>query len=159
MKEQKYLRKPLYLIYQFQHGMKNLNYLMDLILCLRFTIILSIWSRGMTHCLINHQFKYMLTKFKTELVKAGYYLERLIPETVKLLVSTKRRIKDKNLKTAPQLEIAKVVFVPCNIASNWYRHILISHQQIMMANLSIININMIQEFCVHFFQLLNLINY
>ena len=72
----------------------------------------------MTHGLINHQFKYMLTKFKTELVKAGYYLERLIPETVKLLVSTKRRIKDKNLKTAPQLEIAKVVFVPCNIASN-----------------------------------------
>ena len=50
-----------------QHGTKNLHYLMDLILCHIFKIILNISSRSMTHSVINHLFKYMSTKLNIEL--------------------------------------------------------------------------------------------
>ena len=43
-------------------------------------------------------------------IKAGYYLELLTPETMKLLGSTKSKInKDKNDENVPHLEINEVI--------------------------------------------------
>ena len=57
--------------------------------------------------------------FKT---KTGYSLELLLPETMKLLESTKKKItKDKNGEIVPHLEITEVVLVHCNIINNDYQ--------------------------------------
>ena len=46
-----------------------------------------------------------------------------MPETMKLLGSTKNRIKkDENSESAPHLEITEVVLVRCNIVNNDYQH-------------------------------------
>ena len=55
-------------------------------------------------------------------IKAGYYLELLTYETMKLLGSTENRItKDKNGENVPHLEITEVVLVRCNIVNNDYQ--------------------------------------
>ena len=55
-------------------------------------------------------------------IKAGYYLELLTPETMKLLGSTKnKRSKDKNGENVPHLEITEVVVVHFNFVSNDYQ--------------------------------------
>ena len=52
-------------------------------------------------------------------MKTGYYLELLMPETMKLLGSTKSKMtKDENGKNVPYLEITEVVLVHCNIVQN-----------------------------------------
>ena len=59
-------------------------------------------------------------KFK---IKTGYYVERLAPETMKLLGSTKSKItKNKNSENAPNLEIIEVVLlVHCNTVNSNYQ--------------------------------------
>ena len=54
---------------------------------------------------------YILIKSKTELhIKLGYCLERLTPETMKTVGSTKNKITiDKNGENAPHLENTKVI--------------------------------------------------
>ena len=55
-------------------------------------------------------------------MKTRYYLELLMPETMKLLGSTKSKIKkDKNGEHVPHLEITEVVLIHCNIVSNNYQ--------------------------------------
>ena len=55
-------------------------------------------------------------------IKIGHYLEILIPETKKLLGSTKNKIaKGKIDKNVPHLELAKVILVCCNIVNNNYQ--------------------------------------
>ena len=55
-------------------------------------------------------------------IKKGYYLELLIPETMKLLESTKNKVtKDENGENVPNLEITEVVLAHCNIANNDYQ--------------------------------------
>ena len=55
-------------------------------------------------------------------IKNGYSLELLIPETMKLLGSTKNKItKDKNDENVPHLEITEVVLVHCDIVNNDYQ--------------------------------------
>ena len=55
-------------------------------------------------------------------MKIGYYLERLTPETMKLLGSTESNItKDKNGEDVPHLEIVKLVLVHCNLVNNDYQ--------------------------------------
>ena len=55
-------------------------------------------------------------------IKTGYYLELLIPETMKLLGSNKSKVtKDKNGENMPNLEITEVVLVHCNIVKNNYQ--------------------------------------
>ena len=50
---------------------------------------------------------------------AGYYLEFLIPETMKLLGSTKCKItKDKNGENVLYLETNEVVLKHCNVVNN-----------------------------------------
>ena len=98
--------------YQKQHGMKNLNYLMNLFLHQTFRNISNASSKSMKHLLINHQPKYKSTKFSIELhlrLDPGT-LKLLTAETIKLLGSNKRKItKNKNGKNVPQQEITKTV--------------------------------------------------
>ena len=55
-------------------------------------------------------------------IKAGYYLELLTPETIKLLGSTKRKIiKDEIGENVPHLEITEVVLIYCNIGNSDYQ--------------------------------------
>ena len=55
-------------------------------------------------------------------IKTRYYLELLMPETMKLLGNTKSKIaKDKNGENAPHLEITEVVLVHCYIVNNDYQ--------------------------------------
>ena len=55
-------------------------------------------------------------------IKSGYYLELLTPETMKLLGSTVSKInKDMNGENVPNLEVAEVVLVHCNLVNNDYQ--------------------------------------
>ena len=55
-------------------------------------------------------------------IKAGYYLELLTPETMKLLGSTKSKIaKNENGESVFRLEITEVVLIYCNIVNNDYQ--------------------------------------
>ena len=55
-------------------------------------------------------------------IKARYYLELLMPETLKLLGSTKRKItKDENGEIVPHLEFTEVILVHCNFVNNEYQ--------------------------------------
>ena len=54
-------------------------------------------------------------------IETGYYLELLMPETMKLLGITKSKIKkEKNGENIPHLEITEVVLIHCNIVNNDY---------------------------------------
>ena len=56
-------------------------------------------------------------------IKAGYKLELLNPETMKLLGSTSKVVdKDKNSENVPKLESVEVVLVNCNLVKNDYQH-------------------------------------
>ena len=55
-------------------------------------------------------------------IKTGYFLELLMPETMKLLGSTKSKItKYENGENVPHLEIVEVVLIDCNIVNNNYQ--------------------------------------
>ena len=55
-------------------------------------------------------------------IKAGYYIELLTPETMKLLGSNKIKIaKNEDGETLPHLEITEVVLVHSNIVNNNYQ--------------------------------------
>ena len=70
-------------------------------------------------------------------IKAGYYLELLTPEIMKLLGNSKSQItKDKNDGNVPHLEITEVILIHCNIVNNE-----------------------IQDFCIHLFLINHLVNY
>ena len=56
-------------------------------------------------------------------IKTSYKLELLIPETMKLLGSTKKVVdKNKNGEIVPKLESVEVVLVHCNLVKNDYQH-------------------------------------
>ena len=55
-------------------------------------------------------------------IKTGHYLKLSIPETMKLLGSTKNKItNNQSGENVPLLEINEVVLVHCNIANNDYQ--------------------------------------
>ena len=57
-------------------------------------------------------------------IKAGYKLELLTPEIMRLLGSAKKYVdKDKDGKITPKLESVEVVLVHCNLVKNNYQHI------------------------------------
>ena len=72
----------------------------------------------------NHSITIYINKIGNTImlkIKTGYYLKLLIPETMKLLGSTKsKKTKDKNGENAPHLEITEVVLVHCNTANTKY---------------------------------------
>ena len=77
----------------------------------------------------------------TSKIKAGYYLELLTPETMKLLESTKSKItNDENGENVPHLEITEAVLIYCNIVNK-------------------IKSQVNQESCIHLFLIIHLVNY
>ena len=55
-------------------------------------------------------------------IKYGYYLELLTPETMKLLGSTESKTtKNKNGENIPNLEVAELVLIHCNLVNNGYQ--------------------------------------
>ena len=55
-------------------------------------------------------------------INTGYYLELLMPETIKLLGRTRSKItKDENGKNVSDLEITEVILAHCNIVNNNYQ--------------------------------------
>ena len=55
-------------------------------------------------------------------IKKGYHLERLTPETMKLLGSTESKItKHKNGENVPHLEIAELILIHCSLVHNNYQ--------------------------------------
>ena len=55
-------------------------------------------------------------------IKTGYYLELLMPETRKLLGSTRSKItKDENGDNELHLEITEVVLIHCNTVNSDYQ--------------------------------------
>ena len=55
-------------------------------------------------------------------IKTVYYREVLMPETMKLLGSTKSKItKDKNGENVPHLEITEIVLIHHNFVNNDYQ--------------------------------------
>ena len=55
-------------------------------------------------------------------IKTGYYLELLMPKTMKLFGSTKSKItKNENAENVLNLEITEVVLIHCNIVNNNYQ--------------------------------------
>ena len=56
-------------------------------------------------------------------IKAGYKLELLTPETMKLLGSTKKDVdSNKSSENVPKLVSVEVVLVHCNLVKNDYQH-------------------------------------
>ena len=56
-------------------------------------------------------------------IKTGYYLELLMPETMKILESTTSKIiKDQNGENVTHSEITGVILVHCNIVNNNYQY-------------------------------------
>ena len=56
-------------------------------------------------------------------IKTGYYLELLMPETMKILESTTSKIiKDQNGENVTHSEITGVILVHCNIVDNNYQY-------------------------------------
>ena len=98
--------------YQLRHGMKKLMYLLDHILCQILEITLNI-SKKHGEKTDNPSIKIYVNKMENRItfkIKAGDYLKLLTPETMKLLVNTKKKIsKNKNSESAPHLEITEVL--------------------------------------------------
>ena len=73
---------------------------------------------------VNPSIKICINKIENRVTfktKTGYYLERLTPETMKLLGSTKGKItKDENVENVPYLEITEVILIHCNVVNNIY---------------------------------------
>ena len=93
--EKSHIRRTINLKYWPQHGMKNLIYLMDHILHQIFKIILVIYKKKHGEKTVNPSIRIYLNKVENRImfeIKAGYYLEHLTHETMKLLGSTKSKI-------------------------------------------------------------------
>ena len=74
--------------YQLQHGMINLNYLLDHILYQIFKIILINILKKHGEIIDNPSVRIYVNKIENRIIfkiKTGYYLELLTPETMKLL--------------------------------------------------------------------------
>ena len=81
--------------HQLQHGMMNLNYLMDHILYQIFKIILCILKKKRNENIDKPSIRIYANKIENRItfkIKTGYYLELLTPETMKLLGSTENEI-------------------------------------------------------------------
>ena len=101
--------------------MKNLNYLMDHFLYQIFKIIFKKHGEKT----VNPSIRIYINKTENRImlkIKTGYYLQLLTPEIMKLLGSTKSKIrKDKSGENVPCLEITEIVLINCNFVNNSYQ--------------------------------------
>ena len=104
--------------------MMNLNYQTDLVLYQIFKIILSILKKHGDD-IDEPSVQIYVNKIENRVtfkIKSAYSLERLTPETMKSLGSTRDKLtKEKNGENVPHLEITEVVLIHCNIVDNDYQ--------------------------------------
>ena len=104
--------------------MINLNYEMNHILYQIFKIILSIFRKKHEEKTDNPSLRIYVNKIENRItikIKTRYYLELLVPETMKLVGSNENKItKDKNAEYVPHLRFTEVLLVHCNIADSNY---------------------------------------
>ena len=102
--------------------MNSLNNL-TIIFFIRYSRLFSIYFKKHEAVADNSSIMIYINKIENRItfkIKKGYYLEILMPETMKLLGSTKNNItKDENGKHVRHLEITEVVH--CNIVNNDYQ--------------------------------------
>ena len=105
--------------------MKSLNYLTDHILYQILKITLSTSLKKHEIVTDNPSLRICVNKIENRItfkINTGYYIELLMPETLKLLGSIKSKIsKDENHENLPHLEITDAVLIHCNIANNDYQ--------------------------------------
>ena len=71
---------------------------------------------------IEDYFEFIIKKHDVFKVKAGYKLELLSPETMKLLGEAEKDVdKDKNGEGGPKLESVEVFLVQCNLVNDSYQ--------------------------------------
>ena len=88
-------------------------------------------------------------------IKAGYKLELLSPETMKLLGSTEKDIdQDKDGEDAPKLESIQVVLVHCNSVNNNYQQESVQQESIQVVLVHCYSVN--NNYYLHFCQINNL---
>ena len=94
-----------------------------MIFCVRYSILFQVYHQKHKTVTDNPPIRICVIKEKiTFTTETGYHLKRLLPETIKLLGSTKSKItKDENGENIPNLEINEVVLVHCNIVNNDYQ--------------------------------------
>ena len=105
--------------------MKSLNYLTDHILYQILKITLSTSLKKHEIVTDNPSIRICVNKIENRItfkINTGYYIELLVPETLKLIGSIKSKIsKDENHENLPHLEITDAVLIHCNIANNDYQ--------------------------------------
>ena len=110
--------------YQPQHGMKSLNFWWVIFL-IRYSRLFWIYIEKHETITDNPSIKIYVNIIRNRItfkVKTGYYLERLTPELMKLLGSTKSKmIKDENGENVPHLKITEVVLINYNIVNDDYQ--------------------------------------
>ena len=105
----------LYMIIIFKYTQNNIEYLI-------YSRLLWVYLKKHNQKINNPSIWIYVNKIENRItfkIKTGYYLELLMPETMKLLWSTENKIKDKNRENAPHLEITEVVLVHCSIVYNY----------------------------------------
>ena len=111
MEKQKTHTVTISLKYQLQHGIINLNCLMNHILYQIFKIILNIFKKKHGQNIDNPSVRIYVNKIENRItfkVKNGCSLELLTPETVKSLGRNKNKInKDKNGESYHILKLQK----------------------------------------------------
>ena len=74
---------------------------------------------------VNPSITIYINKIKNRIalkIKAGYYLQLLMSETINVLGCIKIKItKNKNAENVPNLEISEVILVTCTIVNNNYK--------------------------------------
>ena len=104
--------------------MQSLNYLMIHMLYQIFKTILRIWKKNIEKT-INPSIRICVNKIENVItfkIKTGYYLEFLMPETMKLIGSPKRKIiENEHGQNKLHLEISELVSDHCNIVNNNYQ--------------------------------------
>ena len=122
--------------------MKKLKFLM-IKFCSRYSRLFWVYHQKNDKVTNNPPTRIYVNKIEnrtTFRIQTGYYLELVMPETVKLLRNTKNKItKNKNDENVPHLEITEVLF--------------------SIVIMSMMIINKIQESFVHFFLINCLVNY
>ena len=96
-----------------------------IIFCIRYSKLLSIHLKKHETVTDDPSIRIYVNKIENRItfkIKTGYYLELLMPETMKLLGSTKNKInEDENGENVSHSEITEAVLIRFNIVNNDYQ--------------------------------------
>ena len=110
-----------------QHGVKNLNYQMDHVQYRISKITFNILKKKHSQNVESPSIRIYVNKIENRIafkIKSRYYVDFLIPKTMKLLGTTESKItRDKNGEHVPHLEFVQLALVHCNLVNNNYQQL------------------------------------